>query len=146
MGQIRIALPVRQGITVRQARPTVSVPLTEAAMRKRVGEGVANRLRWLRPAREVALLLLRIAPRAARVPMPCLDLKLGVLTIGYWLPSSGKRFLEKRLAQYRFRIPDSEPIGTFQPIYTRTQRAEGTERVHRVGGYSIHDDVLAERG
>src|SRR5947209_19939674 len=86
--QVRITFPVRFQIAVGEPRPAVSVSSAEAAMRKRRCPGMADHLaRRFGIADKVALLMLRIAPGPAWVPVPGLDHELGVLAVGNGLPA-----------------------------------------------------------
>ena len=91
----------------------------------------------LRFAYKVALLLLWVAPDTARVPVPCLYHQLGILPIGYGLPSCAENFLENRVGQQMVRR------SSFQSINRRTQRADGTECVNNVRRRGIDDDRLS---
>src|ERR1700755_3325459 len=101
-------------------------------------------LNRLCPACEVTALSLRIAPDTVGVPMPCLDLQLRVLPVSYGLPSCSKNRHEDRPRQQpigialNFFFGDTTAVHFWsaltrpQPVYTRTQCADGAECVDHV--------------
>src|SRR5271169_1101790 len=95
-----------------------------------------NLLSWLGAAHEVAFLLLRVAPRAVRIPVPGFDHQFGVLPVGHGLPSRVEDDAEQRIGEEFLRAPGP------QPVNRRAQGVWGTKRVDHVRGRCIDGDGL----
>src|SRR5262245_54905471 len=114
-------------------------------MGERVCPGVTDLLvAWLRAANKIALLFGGIAPRAARVPMPCLNHQFRVLTIGYSLPSPAQKLLEDWIGQHPFGmffvlLPGG---ATTQTVNPPTECSKRTERIHDVRRSHVYHDIL----
>ena len=95
-GQVGIALPVGVDVSVGEAAVASgigSIIASRAPVGQRVAVGVADDLRGLTTAGEITLAA-GIAPGAFRIPMPGLDVQLGILTIAHGLPARAENFLE----------------------------------------------------
>src|SRR5262249_38250690 len=90
-------------------------------------------------AREIAALVLGIAPRTTGIPVPGADAELGVLTIGDGSPARGKRLLDG------FRRKDLFQMLRGQDIERGPQRLIGVKG-DGFGRGNIHGDGLRERG
>src|SRR6516164_5462138 len=125
--QIRIAFPVGIQAAVGHSRIAVRFAAfiaSETSMGKRVTIGVADWVGWSHRACEVALAP-RIAPCAIWVPMPSLDRQLGILAIGYRLPSGGKDGLERGLAKILFDRRRRHAIDACAESLRRNERIRG---------------------
>jgi hypothetical protein len=140
MREIRIAFPVCGRVAIREARVFGSIAAGESPMGQRVGPGVANLGGRLGAAGEIAFPLFRIAPSAARIPVPGLDLKIGVLAIGDRLPTGVKNLFENGICEHVIRGSRSEPVDT------RAESANRAERIHGVRRIGVYDDVLGHGG
>jgi len=89
-GEVRIAFPVEEVGTL---DGTVAAG-SEAAMRKRVRQNVANGRFEIGAAGEVTALVSGIAPGAFGIPMPGGHAKFGIVAIGDGAPAGGERFLD----------------------------------------------------
>ena len=134
--EIRIAFPVRRRVAIGEAGVFSSIAAGEAAMRQRVGPGVANRIAWFGATGEVTFLLFGIAPNAAWIPVPGLDLQIGILAIGDGLPPGVENLLENGIGEHVIRGAGSEAV------HARAESANGAERIHGVGGSGVNDDAL----
>ena len=126
--EIGIALPETVSIAVGQAgKANVlrAVVAGKTAAGQPVSIGVAYRLRRSGRTGEVPFSA-GIAPRSARIPMPCFDSQFRVLPIGYSLPAGGKRFLERGLQQIF--------VNGFRrnPIHARAESLFGHKVIGRV--------------
>ncbi len=92
----------------------------------------------LRITDKVTLLVLRITPHSVRIPVPRLNHKLGILTIGHGLPTGVEDFLQKWIRQQM--IGSASP----QPVDRRAQRAHRTKGIHHVRRRRIDHNLLRD--
>ena len=97
---------------------------------------MADRIGGIGAAGEVTFLLFWITPSAAGIPVPGLDLQIGILAIGDRLPTGVENLLEDGIGEQVIRASG------FQSIDTRAESANGAERIHGVGWIGVNDNVL----
>src|ERR1017187_4671265 len=124
---ILLACTVGGRVAVGEAGVFGPVSAGETAMGQRVGPGVADRIGGIGAAGEIAFLLFWITPNAARIPVPGLDLQIGILAIGDGLSTGVENLLEDGIGEQVIRASG------FQSIDTRAESANGAERIHGVG-------------
>ncbi len=137
--QIRIALPIRVGISVRNPRIPFRVRAVVArhsAMRQRIPIRMSNRRSpRLRVANKISASC-RITPLPFRIPMPRLHVQLGVLPIGHCLPSRRQHLLDVFVGQQLVRR------AVRQPVDARSQRLRRHNRVRRMSSRRVHVNCL----
>src|ERR1700756_2202282 len=131
LAEIRVALPVRIRIAVGQPRkvPLGTAIARVAPVRQRISIRMPQKIRRCGDSGEISALVLRIAPSAARIPVPRRNLQFRVLPIGDRTPSGRERFLQNLR---RIDLIDRSFRKYVDGCSQRVVRYEAT-RVRRVG-------------